>query len=136
MTKIYRIFQSFFWHTKIRFDISFFENENIFRIHSIDTRYQLFIFLRKHISDSIDQFIVMTMGLTTFFESCIIRPCLLIIRAEITLCHKSIINNIIPITDKIGMQTESIKKFAPYFITSFTINIDNFIILNQIFPFR
>lgn len=49
------------------------------RIQFVDTCDKVFIFLRKKISNSIDELIVMTMSLSAFFESRILRSGLLVV---------------------------------------------------------
>gem|GEM_PF-1902198 len=70
----------------------------------------------------------MTMCFPAFLEAGITRPGLFIIISQIVLRHKSIINDIIPITDKKRLKTKSCKKFASDFVTSFTVDIDDFVI--------
>ncbi len=136
MAKFYCLLQSFFRHTKIRLYISPFENKYILLIKLIYICNKLSIFLRSKIPDSIDEFIIMAMSFFVFFDSHIIGFCLFIIITQIILCHKSIVHDIIPITNKERLQIKSLKESMPKLIASLSIDIDDFIIGNFAFSFR
>lgn len=136
MTKFYRLFQSFFRHTQIGLYISFFENEYILIIKLIYIWDKLSVLLREKIPNGIDKLIVITMSFFAFFEPHIIGFGLFIIIAQVILSHESIVYDIIPISNKKRLQTESSKKFIPKFIASLSIDIDDFVIGDFALPFR
>jgi len=136
MTERYHTFQSFFLHTQIGFNISFFEDKYMFCIKIINIFGKRSILLGKQCFYSIYQFIIVTMCFPRVFKSTIVKFCLCIIISQIILRHKSIIYNIIPVTNKKSLQSKSCKKFTSKSISSFSINIYNFIVSKLIFSFR
>jgi hypothetical protein len=135
MTESNRRFQALFSEIEIRLDIASLEDIDLFIIEFLDMSEQLSILLRKTIHDSKDQSIVVAstgkFGLFYFWE---IGFGLLIIVAQFLLGEKSVIHDIIPITDKIGSNAESGKEFLPDLVTSFSIDVDDFIISDFVFP--
>ena len=100
MAESHRILQSLFRHAEIRLYISFLEDEDVFFIQIIYIGDQISVFLRKQVPDRIDQFVVMTMGLSAFLESGVTGSCLFIIISQIRLRHESVVHDIVPIADE------------------------------------
>lgn len=100
MAESHGVFQSLFRHAEVRLYISFLEDEDVFFIEIIYVGQEISVLLRKHVPQRIDQFIVMTMGLSAFFESGVTGSCLFVIISQIRLRHESVIHDIVPVADE------------------------------------
>lgn len=120
MIKFYRFFQTFFLKPHISFDISLFQQKDIFFIEIINKCDDIFPLFRTFCLDKLDKRWISLGFCNTFY--------LLPIYAHINL-HTRILD-IIPVSDEIALQTKLIEELFSSLKRSLTIYIYYLIIRN------